>query len=170
MHAIFPTQREDTPLSSTTRGLQRLTPDRVRAPERANTLQPRRKGGGALKDVYSASGRRYRRRRLAPPLCFPSPPAEPQLLRCDPGRPPPPDRMSGPSYTEITERFSGAASIAALRHLPHIAVSPRPRELHTSHMEECTYMNINMQTTPPPTPSNLPLSHMQGAPLQRRKA
>lgn len=41
------------------------------------------------------------------------------------------------------------ASTAALRHLPHIGVSPRPRELHTSHMEECTNMNINMQTTPP---------------------
>lgn len=59
--------------------------------------------------------------------------------------PPPHVRVS---YTKITGRFSGA-SIAALRHLPHLAVSPRPRELHTSHMEECTYMNINMQTTPP---------------------
>lgn len=122
-HTIFLTHREDTPLSSTTRGLQHLAPDRVRAAESANTLQPRR-GGGGVKDVYSASGRRYRRRRLSPPLCFPSPPAKLQLPRLDLG-PRPHVRVS---CTEITERFAGAASPPPLRFaIFHISASLHAR-------------------------------------------
>lgn len=142
MHTIFPTHREDTPLSSTTRGLRHLAPDRVGAAERANTLQPRRgRRGGCLQRQWAA---------VPPPPSFSA-----SLFSFSSRRAPAPQMGSAPpsphvrvSYTEITGRFSGA-SIAALRHLPHLAVSPRPRELHTSHMEECTYMNINMQTTPP---------------------
>lgn len=44
-HTIFPAHKEDTlSLSSTTRGLQHLAPDRVRAAECADTLQSRRGG------------------------------------------------------------------------------------------------------------------------------
>lgn len=71
-------------------------------------------------------------------------------------------------YLWIMERFSGIpkfrvdspplpfiAPCAALLHLPYIIPPRRPRNIHTSHMEEHTYMNTNMHqhANPPPVKS-----------------
>lgn len=153
MHTIFPTHGEDTPLSSTPRGLQHLAPDRVRAAECANTLPPRRGSReGCLQRQWASA---------SPPTSFSTSPfsfssRQAPALQIGSG---PPTTRTAVLYGDTREIFwRRLAPIAALRHLPHIAVSPRPRALHTSRVEECTYMNINMQTTPSP-PLQISLCH-----------
>lgn len=59
-----------------------------------------------------------------------------------------PNTSPGVSYGDNTKTYWRRLPLRC--RLSHIVLSRRPRALHTSHMEECTYMNINMQTIPPP--------------------
>lgn len=116
----------------------------LRAAECANTLQPRR---------ASREGCLQRRRAsVSPPpsllhlSVFPSTPAKLQLPRLDLG---PRPHVRGVLYGDNRKiSWRRLASIATLRHLPHIVVSPRPRELHTSHIHEYQHA-----TPPPQSPS-----------------
>lgn len=130
-----------------------------------------------MKDVYSARVGLYRGCCLSPPICVQSSPlsqtrtiqirsglrkASVSALSVDNGK----IQWHSEIYRVDSPPLPFIAPCAALLHLPYIIPSRRPRNIHTSHMEEHTYMNTNMHQHANPNPPSNPLlppslSHMQ---------